>query len=86
MDISNSNRLVSFRQFLKSGGEIVFSVVSEPPPSRPDDACIDLAAVPWSPRDYQDGPVILDLHSEDGQKVGNFEFEWIGSDFVSSLN
>lgn len=83
---TNSRILISFRQFLESGGEIVFSVVSEPPPSRPDDPCIDLCAAPWTPRECTDGLVSLDLVAENGTKVGKFEFEWMGSEFIKSLN
>lgn len=86
MDFSkNSKILLRFKQFLESGGEIVFSVVSEPPPSRPDDACIDLCAAPWTPRTCPDGIVTLDLATENGQKVGSLEFEWIGAEFIKSL-
>ena len=81
---SNLNILKGFHQFIKSRGEIVFSVVSEPPSSRPDDSCIDLCAVPWSPSGWKDGVISLDLTSEDGKHVGKFEFEWIGCDFVDS--
>lgn len=86
MDFStNSKLLLRFKQFLESGGEIVFSVVSEPPPSRPDDPCIDLCAAPWTPRSCPDGLVSLDLETENGEKVGKFEFEWIGSEFIKSV-
>lgn len=86
MDFStNSKILNSFRQFLECGGEIVFSVVSEPPPSRPDDPCIDLCAAPWTPRECDDGLVSLELSAENGSKVGKFEFEWMGSEFIKSL-
>jgi hypothetical protein len=86
MDFStNSKILLRFKQFLESGGQVVFSVVSEPPPSRPDDACIDLCAAPWTPTACPDGLVYLDLETENGTKVGKFEFEWIGAEFIKSM-
>ena len=76
----------SFQRLLISRGEILFSVVSEPPPSRPEDACVDLCTAPWCPTDaVNDGLITLDLRTEDGNVIGSLEFEWKGAKLVHKL-
>lgn len=84
--IKNAEILKMYREFLLARGEIVFSVVSEPPPTRPDDACVDLCTAFWTPRDAStDGIISLDLFSEDRQRVGSIEIDWKGHKFMESL-
>ena len=84
-DLFSLSRLVQSKKGTESYGNPVvmtFAVVSEPPPERPEEACVDLCMAELKLEDLkEEGLVRIPMRSfEDGSQEGwgELELEWSG--------